>query len=46
MTQLTHLKTLLVKGCYKDDLSFEFKQFTTNELLKIIKELPSKKPVF
>ena len=28
---------------YKDDLSFEFKQFTNNELLKIIKDLPSNK---
>ena len=32
-----------IKGYYKDDLSFEFKQFTTNELLNIIKELPSNK---
>ena len=32
-----------IKGYYKDKLSFEFKQFTTNELLKIIKELPSNK---
>ena len=32
-----------IKGYYKDELSFEFKQFTTNELLKIIKELPSNK---
>ena len=28
-----------IKGYYKDEFSFEFKQFTTNELLKIIKEL-------
>ena len=28
---------------YKGELSFEFKQFTTNELFKIIKELPSNK---
>ena len=26
-----------IKGYYKDELSFEFKHFTTNELLKIIK---------
>ena len=32
-----------IKGYYKDDLSFEFKQFTNNELLKIIKDLPSNK---
>ena len=34
-----------IKGSYKDELSFEFKQFTTNELLKIIKELPSNKAI-
>ena len=28
---------------YKDELSFEFKQFTANELLTIIKEVPSNK---
>ena len=32
-----------MKGYYRDELSFEFKQFTTNELLKIIKDLPSNK---
>ena len=32
-----------IKVHYKDELSFEFKQFTTNWLLKIIKELPSNK---
>ena len=32
-----------IKGYYKDELSFKFKQFTTNELLNIIKELPSNK---
>lgn len=32
-----------IKGYYKDDLSVEFKQFTNNELLKIIKDLPSNK---
>ena len=32
-----------IKGYYKDELSFEFKQFTTNELLKMIKEFPSNK---
>ena len=32
-----------IKGYYKDEISFEFKQFTTNELLKFIKELPSNK---
>ena len=32
-----------IKQYHKYELSFEFKQFTTNELLKIIKELPSNK---
>ena len=32
-----------IKGYYKDAPSFEFKQFTSNELLKITKELPSHK---
>ena len=32
-----------IKAYYKDKLSFKFKQFATNELLKIIKELPSNK---
>ena len=32
-----------IKGYYKDEISFEFKQFTTNKLLKFIKELPSNK---
>ena len=32
-----------IKGNYKDELSFEFKQFTTNQQLKIMKKLPSNK---
>ena len=32
-----------IKGYNKDELSFEFQQCTTNELLKIIKELPTNK---
>ena len=32
-----------IKGYYKHELSFELKQVTTNELLKIIKEFPSNK---
>ena len=38
-----HNSTGKIKGYYKDELSFEFEQFTTNELLKITKELPSNK---
>ena len=32
-----------IKGYHKDELSFKYKQFTTYELLNIIKELPSNK---
>ena len=32
-----------IKGYDKDELSFKFKQFATNELLKIIKDLPPNK---
>ena len=32
-----------IKEYYKDEISFEFKQFATNKLLKFIRELPSNK---
>ena len=38
-----HNSICKIKEHYKDELSFEFKQFTTRELLKIIKEPPSNK---
>ena len=38
-----HNSICKIKGYYKDEPSFEFKQFTINELLEIIKELPSNK---
>ena len=37
-----HNSTGKIKGYTKDELSFEFKQFSTTELL-MIKELPSNK---
>ena len=33
----------MIKGYYNDELSFEFKELTTNELLKAIKQLPLNK---